>query len=197
MTRTLAVTLLLGAGAMVTAAGPARAQSGNAPPATPAAASGTSPAEATAVAELKDAKGQKLGSATLRETPGGVLIEVTVSKVPPGAHAFHIHDAGKCEAPAFTTAGGHFNPDSKKHGLLAGAAGAHAGDLPNVHVPEGGTLAFEVLAPGVNLRPGDARSVFDSNGAALVLHAKADDYKTDPAGAAGDRLACGVIEKRK
>jgi superoxide dismutase, Cu-Zn family len=198
MTRTpLTLALLLAGGAAATLAAPARAQSGTSP-AAPAAASVPAPAmaEVTAVAELKNAQGQKLGDATLRETPGGVLIEVKLSKVPAGAHAFHIHDAGKCEGPAFTTAGGHFNPDGKKHGLMA-AAGAHAGDLPNVHVPESGTLAFEFLAAGVNLKAGDARSAFDANGAALVLHAKADDYKTDPAGAAGDRLACGVIEKRK
>jgi Cu-Zn family superoxide dismutase len=192
----LALALLFGAGATLTVAGGAFAQS-NPPPNPPAAASGTAAGgEVTAVAELKNAQGQKLGDATLREAPGGVLVEVTLSKVPAGAHAFHIHDAGKCEGPAFTTAGGHFNPESRKHGLMA-AGGAHAGDLPNVHVPESGTLAFEFLAAGVTLKPGDGRSLFDANGAALVLHAKADDYKTDPAGAAGDRLACGVIEKKK
>jgi Cu-Zn family superoxide dismutase len=151
--------------------------------------------EPSARAELKTAQGQKAGEAKLTETPAGVLIEVTLTSVPAGAHAFHVHDAGKCEGPKFETAGGHFNPAGKKHGLLE-PTGPHAGDLPNVHVPESGSLVFEFLASGVTLKAGDKNSLFDANGAALVLHAKGDDYKTDPSGAAGDRLACGVIEKK-
>jgi superoxide dismutase, Cu-Zn family len=183
----LAVARLLWAGAALTIGGTALAQTG-APPAPST--------EPTAVAELKTAQGQKVGEAKLKEAPGGVLIEVSLTGVPPGAHAFHIHDAGKCEPPKFETAGEHFNPATKKHGLLE-AAGPHAGDLPNVFVPESGALKFEVLAPGVTLKPRETRSLLDANGAALVLHAKGDDYKTDPTGGAGDRLACGVVEARK
>ena len=177
---TLAVALLLSAGATLL-----RAQTS-----TPAAAP-----EAAATAELKTAQGEKVGQARLKEAAGGVLIEVTLTKAPPGVHAFHVHDAGKCEPPKFDSAGPHFNPAAKKHGLLE-AAGPHAGDLPNVYVPDSGSLTFEFLASGVTLKAGDARSLFDANGAALVLHAKGDDYKTDPSGAAGDRFACGVVEKK-
>lgn len=184
-------TYLLAGAALLALAAPARAQTNTAP----AAASAPAPA-AEATAELKTAQGQKMGEARLQEAPSGVLITVTLTGAPAGAHAFHIHDAGKCEPPAFTTAGGHFNPASKKHGLLE-AAGFHAGDLPNVNVPASGSLSFEFLASGVTLKAGEANSLFDANGAALVLHAKGDDYKTDPSGAAGDRLACGVIEKKK
>jgi superoxide dismutase, Cu-Zn family len=160
----------------------------------PAAAA--APAGAEATAELKTAQGQKVGEAQLREVPSGVLISVTLTGAPAGVHAFHIHDAGKCEGPAFTTAGPHFNPGAKKHGMME-SAGFHAGDLPNVNVPSSGSLSFEFLASGVSLKAGEANSLLDANGAALVLHAKGDDYKTDPAGAAGDRIACGVIEKKK
>jgi superoxide dismutase, Cu-Zn family len=191
-TPTVVGTLLLSAGALLMAAAPAHSQA----PSPAAAAAPAAPKEPAAVAELKTAQGQKMGEARLIDTPHGVLIQVSLTNVPAGAHAFHIHDAGKCEPPKFDSAGGHFNPAAKKHGLHA-AAGPHAGDLPNVHVPASGSLEFEFLAAGVNLKPGDAQSVFDANGAALVLHAKGDDYQTDPSGAAGDRLACGVIEKKK
>ena len=107
-----------------------------------------------------------------------------------GEHAFHIHAVGKCEPP-FTTAGGHFNPAQHKHGFMSGEG--HAGDMPNLHVPEGGALSIEVLNRDVTLAKGKPNSVFDADGSAIVIHAKADDYKSDPAGNAGDRIACGVV----
>lgn len=146
-----------------------------------------------ATAQLKDAKGQAVGSATLTETPRGVLVSVQLTKAPQGEHAFHIHMTGKCEPPAFESAGGHFNPASAEHGFLA-PKGAHAGDLPNVHVPASGALTFEFLAAGVTLGSG-ANSLLDADGSALVMHAKPDDYKSQPSGAAGDRVACGVVTK--
>jgi Cu-Zn family superoxide dismutase len=146
----------------------------------------------TARAELHNDQGKKVGAATLEETPHGVLITLDLDGVPPGTHALHIHEVGKCEPP-FKSAGGHFNPTEKKHGVLS-AAGMHAGDLPNISVPESGKLKVDVFAAGVTLGNGKD-GLFDADGSSLVLHAGPDDYKTDPAGEAGARVACGVIVK--
>lgn len=145
-----------------------------------------------AKATLKNAQGQTVGNATLTETPHGVLMHVSLMNAPAGVHAFHIHETGKCEAP-FTTAGGHFNPTKKQHGV-ENPMGMHAGDLPNIDVPASGALTFDVIARDVTLTPG-ANSLLDADGSALVIHAKSDDYKGDPAGNAGDRVICGVITK--
>ncbi len=146
----------------------------------------------TATAPLKDAQGKEVGSANLTQTPRGVLVNLSVKGMPPGEHAFHIHAVGKCEPP-FTTAGGHFNPDNKKHGLMA-ADGAHAGDMPNLHVPQSGDLTIEVLNAAVTLEKGKPNSLLDSDGSALIIHASTDDYRTDPTGEAGGRIACGVVQ---
>ena len=148
---------------------------------------------AGATATIKDAMGNTVGNATLRETSSGVLIKVDLMNVPPGVHALHVHTTGKCDAPMFMTAGGHFAPGGTKHGLMA-TGGPHAGDLPNIFVPADGKLSLEVLEPGVTLAAGP-RSLLDADGSAIVLHATADDYMTDPAGNAGGRIACGVITK--
>src|SRR3954463_14325438 len=146
-----------------------------------------------AKATLKDAQGKTLGEATLRESPAGVLVKLDLQGVPPGPHAFHIHTVGKCDGPDFMTAGGHFTPTTMKHGLMA-PGGPHAGDMPNVFVPADGKLSVEVLDPNVSLAA-RAKSVFDADGSALMLHATADDYTSDPAGNAGARIACGVVSK--
>jgi Cu-Zn family superoxide dismutase len=145
-----------------------------------------------AKATLKNAEGKEVGSAALTQTPAGVLIRLSVKGLPAGERAFHIHAVGKCEPP-FTSAGGHFNPGGKKHGMMA-AEGHHAGDLPNLHVPASGDLVVEVLNPAVTLEKGKANSLFGPEGTALVIHAGKDDYKTDPAGDAGGRIVCGLIE---
>lgn len=144
-----------------------------------------------AKAVLKDAAGRTVGSVQLLQTPHGVLLKMALKGAVPGEHAFHVHAVGKCEAP-FTSAGGHFNPVSRKHGLEA-AEGAHAGDMPNLHVPANGELTIEIANPMVSLVKGQSNSVFDADGSAIVIHAGVDDYKTDPTGNAGDRIACGVI----
>ncbi len=153
---------------------------------------GAASAQAEAAkATLKDANGKEVGQAQLVQTPQGVLVKLSLKGAVAGEHAFHVHAVGKCEPP-FTSAGGHFNPGAKKHGIEA-AEGAHAGDMPNLHIPASGELAIEIVNPLISLVKGQPNSVFDADGSALVIHAGADDYKSDPTGNAGDRIACGVI----
>jgi superoxide dismutase, Cu-Zn family len=144
-------------------------------------------------AEIKDAQGKSVGTASLRETKDGVLTTVNVKGLPEGLHAVHVHSVGKCEGPAFTSAGGHFNPLNKKHGLK-NPDGPHAGDLPDMYVNKDGVGRYEVLMESMTLGPGQT-SIFDSDGSSIVIHATADDNMTDPAGNSGDRIACGVITK--
>lgn len=149
-------------------------------------------AQQTAKATFKNAEGTTVGTATLTESPRGVIVSLSVKGLPPGEHAFHVHAVGKCEPP-FDSAGGHFNPESHKHGLMA-KEGAHAGDMPNLHIPQDGALTVEVFNDSITLQKGAKTSVFDSDGSAFIIHATADDYTTDPTGNAGGRIACAVIE---
>ena len=143
--------------------------------------------------ELKNGQGQAIGTATLTQEMNMVHIALDVKGLTPGQHAIHVHMTPTCEGPAFTSAGGHFNPAGKKHGTQ-NPEGPHAGDMPNFTVAADGTSKAMVMASSVTLGTA-ANSVFTNGGTALVIHAGADDMKTDPAGAAGDRIACGVIKK--
>jgi len=147
-----------------------------------------------ATAELKDKDGKTIGMASFVEADSGVRIHLEVTGLSAGLHAVHIHAVGKCDAPAFTSAGGHFNPAQRKHGHRS-PEGAHGGDLPNMLVAKDGIGRFEVFTDGVTLRAGPL-SIFDADGSALVVHAGVDDYATDPTGNAGDRAACGLIVAR-
>jgi len=144
-----------------------------------------------ATAELRDREGKIVGRADFHEVGDGVVVSLEVKGLTPGLHAVHVHAVGKCDPPGFTSAGGHFNPAGRKHGLKS-PDGAHAGDLPNMLVAKDGSGRFEALTDAFTLKDGK-NSIFDADGSALVIHVGVDDYVTDPTGNAGDRAACGLI----
>jgi len=152
------------------------------------------PGGETGSVQVKNGQGQTDGTATLTQLSNGVRVILDARGLPPGEKGVHVHEVGRCEGPAFTSAGGHFNPDKKQHGLQ-NPGGPHAGDLPNITIGSDGTGRLETLTDRISLSAG-AKSVFDADGSAIVIHAAPDDFKTDPTGNSGARIACGVIVKQ-
>ncbi len=143
--------------------------------------------------DVKDAKGKGMGTVKIKSIATGVELKLNLRGLTPGEHAIHFHQNAKCDAPDFKSAGPHFNPDGKKHGL-ENPEGCHAGDMLNFTADDKGNAKATIVNKSVNLGT-DAHSLYSNGGTALVIHAKADDMKTDPAGNAGERIACGVIAK--
>ena len=171
-TVTLAAILALSAGCVPMADGPRSAGTGG---------------QGAAMALLKDTEGADKGRVTINPAGVGKLrLTFDAMSMPSGVHAFHVHTTGRCDAPAFTTAGGHWNPAMKQHGR-DNPMGAHAGDMPNLTIgPDGrGRLTAEI--------DGDLAGLLDADGAAVIVHAAPDDFRTDPTGNAGARIACGVV----
>lgn len=144
---------------------------------------------------LVNASGQSIGAVRAWQTAGGVTFRIDATGLPHGVHGIHVHSVGRCEGPDFASAGPHWNPLARKHGT-SNPAGPHGGDLPNVEVAANGVLATIVTLPAASLTapPGSAGALLDADGAALVLHAQADDNVTDPSGNSGARIACAVIQ---
>ena len=136
---------------------------------------------------LVGSAGQALGQVRMWETPGGVTFRIGAAGLPHGIHGIHVHGTGRCDGPRFESSGAHWNPTAAKHGFN-NSAGPHRGDLPNVTVAANGVLQEAVSLPGASFA-----TLLDADGAALVIHARADDYVTDPAGNSGVRIACAVI----
>lgn len=149
--------------------------------------------DTAAVAELKNTSGQPVGTARFTQAGNVVRILVEASGLPPGPHGVHVHAVGKCDPPDFNSAGPHFNPTGKQHGAL-NAQGSHSGDLPNLTVAPDGNGRMETTTEQLSLGSGPT-SVWDADGSALIVHANADDFKTDPTGNSGARIACGVLVK--
>lgn len=146
-------------------------------------------APATATAMLKSAEGVDAGSVTATQEDGGIRLAISATGMSAGEHGIHVHMTGKCEGPKFESAGGHWNPMGAQHGL-SNPQGQHSGDMPNLVVASDGSGKMDYLLPEAQLD-----QMLDDDGAALVIHAKPDDQKTDPSGDSGDRLACGVFAR--
>ena len=157
-------------------------------------ASMSQPTDNTARAEMRNAAGQVVGNATFTQIGSALRVLLEVQGLPPGAKAVHVHAVGRCEAPSFNSAGDHFNPLNRQHGAL-NPAGPHGGDLPNITIGSDGRGRLESTTELMTLSSG-AASIFDGDGSTLIVHAAPDDFKTDPTGNSGARLACGVVTRK-
>jgi Cu-Zn family superoxide dismutase len=151
---------------------------------------GANGVRAGVTAQVHDVSGHDLGTLTLTDSAKGIVVSGMLHGLPPGTHAIHVHATGKCDAPGFTSAGGHWNPTNRHHGAQ-NPEGAHLGDMENFVVGADSMATIHVMTPGGSLHA--ANALMDSDGAAVVVHAVADDYHSDPAGNAGNRIACGVV----
>lgn len=156
-----------------------------------AGAAASPAASGKATARLIGGGGASKGVATLVQTDAGVALTLSAMGLPPGSHGIHLHMVGACDGPDFTTAGSHWNPTDHQHGS-ENPAGPHMGDMTNITVDARGRTKFSTVIAGARLSDGDGR-LLDADGAALVIHAGADDYKTDPSGNSGGRIACGIV----
>ena len=152
--------------------------------------SGAMAGDTVGTANLSLANGSPAGTAMLMRSGDGYSMMVQARGLTPGAHGFHLHTPGRCGAPDFTSAGGHLNPGDRSHGRLS-AQGPHLGDLTNLQVSSDGTVTATVEVP--NVRADALAQIFDADGTAVMIHAGPDDYRSDPAGDAGSRVACGVL----
>lgn len=150
-------------------------------------ASGGQAGATQAVATLQNAQGAAAGSATAAASEGGIMVSLRVEGLPAGEHGVHVHTTGRCDAPGFESAGGHWNPTGAQHGLEE-PAGQHAGDMPNLNVDQNGRGSLDYRLQG-----GSLEAMLDADGAAFVVHASADDQRTEPSGNSGGRIACGVF----
>ena len=148
------------------------------------------------VSPLLNTEGKEIGEVTLVQETEGVMINVQAEDLPPGTHGIHIHETGVCTPPDFNSAGEHFNPTGKEHGF-DNPKGFHLGDLPNIEVAEDGKVSMKMTTGEISLKKGMENSILDKDGSAIVIHEKADDYKTDPAGDSGARIACAAIKGKK
>lgn len=142
---------------------------------------------------MHNSQGEVIGEILMKQTDKGVQFTTLLNNLPPGSHGIHVHEVGVCEAPDFESAGAHFNPDHKQHGI-ENENGPHAGDLPNLEVDADGSAQLTFQTHALTLKPSEPNSLFDENGSSIVIHELPDDYKTDPAGNSGARIACGIIK---
>ena len=148
------------------------------------------------VAPIMNTAGKKIGEVTLVQETEGVMINVQAKDLPPGPLGIHIHETGVCKAPEFTSAGAHFNPTGAEHGF-DNPKGFHLGDLPNIEVDKDGKTSMKLTTSEITLKKGQENSILDKDGSAIVIHEKADDYKTDPSGNSGARIACAALKGKK